>query len=399
MFSFKNKLDPNLNIALKTNLYKEYRVLICFKCLQDKIEKKIQTYRGTILYSIKSLQCTSAYLSSHGIRRLIEYPEVSYITFDTVAYLCATSTLSANHASSRDNMKYTGKNIGIGLVDSGTYPHIDLTNPTNKIIKFIDLINKSKYPYDDNGHGTFVTGILCGSGYGSKKGIYKGIAPGSFVYSIKAFNSLGRGYISDILYGIELLIDECEKFNIKVILLPFEIVTIDFFVINLFSKMFDRAIENNITIVVPAGHNGNKENSLSGIATLENCVTVGGLDTTSSKLKPYSMSSFGPCYKLEKPDISAAAVDIFSLNSNIHYISERNGIKLYDSPLEQLYTSYTGTSCAAAYIAGICALLYEKNNTFTFKDILSLLKICSNIKNITKNCQGAGIIDLSKILK
>ena len=69
----------------------------------------------------------------------------------------------------------TGKGIGIGIIDSGVYPHCDLLNPSNRIKKFVDIVNNLNYPYDDNGHGTFMSGLICGSGYGSK-GMYKGVA-------------------------------------------------------------------------------------------------------------------------------------------------------------------------------------------------------------------------------
>ena len=305
--------------------------------------------------------------------------------------------MASNGISFEEKYKLTGKGICIGLIDSGVYPHTDLLNPQNKIKKFMDLINDYKYPYDDNGHGTFISGILCGSGHLSK-GMYKGIAENSSLYCIKAFNNLGRGFISDILYSIEKLIEEREELNIKVICLPFEITQNNDFILSLFSKLFKEASDKGMVVIVPAGHNGNNECSMRGIAILDNCITVGGLDTTSSIPKPYINSSCGPANKINKPDISAACVDICSLNSNIGYISEKNNMKVYPQTLEIPYTTYTGTSCAAAYISGICALLYENNPNLTFRDITSLLKISGKLMDMSKWLQGHGTIDLNKLL-
>lgn len=397
MFSFKQKLDPNLKLAMNGKYYKNYRVIIHCKTLPESIEKKITTYKGSILQFIPLINCICAILSSNAIERIAEFPHVDYITLDTYALLCARNVLSSNGIAFQGRYKLTGKGICIGLVDSGVYPHLDLLNPRNRIKGFLDIINGYKYPYDDNGHGTFMSGIICGSGYQSK-GANKGIAENSHIYSIKAFNSLGKGYVSDILYAIQFLVNEADKHNIKVICLPFELISNDYFIISLFSHLFDIAIKHNIAIIVPAGHNGNTEGSIKGIAILNNCIVVGGVDTNNGKLKPYQYSSAGPFEKTEKPDLLAAAANILSLNSNTDYISQRNGIKIYPRALDNPYTTYSGTSCASAYISGVCAILYENNPELTFKDLVALLKVSCNLMDIPKYIQGAGIVDLNKLL-
>ncbi|MBU5486347.1 S8 family serine peptidase [Clostridium sp. MSJ-11] len=397
MFWFKNRLNDDLKKIVKSNSYKNIRVLIHCKTLHEKIEHRIKNLGGKVIRTIPSLNCISANISPKVIDKLLEYPYIKYITFDSHAFLCGESILSANGVVWGEKYRLTGKGICVGIIDSGTYPHSDLLSPNNKIIKFVDLINNYKYPYDDNGHGTAISGIICGSGHLSK-GVYRGVAENSYLYSIKTFNNLGKGYVSDILYSVHKLIEESDEFNIKVICLPFEITENDNFILSLFSKLFKLAVEKNIVIVVPSGHNGNDECSMRGIAILENCITVGGLDTTSSAIKPYTNSSAGPSNKIEKPDLSAACVNICSLNSNVNFLSERNGMKIYPQPLESPYTFYTGTSCAAAYVAGICSLLFENNQNLTFNDISSLFKVSCNLLDIPKAIQGRGTVDLIKLL-
>lgn len=396
MFSLKNKLDYNLKAAISSNNYKHYRVIIQCRSLRENVESKIKSYKAELIRSMPSINCISANLSSSAIERLLEYPEVSYITFDNTAFLCGSSVLSSNGITFQERYKLTGKGIGIGLIDSGTYPHTDLSGSNSKIKKFVDILSAVKYPYDDNGHGTFMSGIICGSGTASK-GMYKGIAENSHLYSVKAFNSIGRGFISDILYSIELIINECKEYNIKVICLPFEVLEYNQFILSLFSKLFDNCIKNGIVVVVPSGNSGNKESSIRGIATLPNCITVAGLDTRGG-IKPYIHSSAGPYGKLEKPDLAAACVDICSLNCNKTYVSERNGTKVYAYPLDNPYTTYTGTSCAAAFISGVCALLFENNPELAFKDIAALLKVSCNLQEMFKWSQGAGMLDIRKLL-
>ena len=396
MFSFKNKLEPTLRQALLSNLYETYRVIIYCNSLESKTLNKIKSLKCDILRHIPGVNCICAILTSIAIERLLEYPQVAYITFDSYAHLCGNSILASNGVSFQSNYDLTGKGIGIGIIDSGVYPHCDLLNPSNRIKKFVDVVNNLNYPYDDNGHGTFMSGLICGSGYGSK-GMYKGVAKNSHLYMIKAFNKLGNGFISDILFSLETIIKESNDFDIKIICLPFETLEPNEFVLSLFSKLFDLAISKNIVIIVPSGSNKNIKSSIRGIATLSNCITVGGYDSIGTP-KIYEYSSCGPCKKLDKPNLISACVDICSLISDTQFISEKNGVKLYPPHITNLYTTYTGTSCSAAFISGICALLYENNKDLCFKDTLALLKVSSSLINFPKYMQGAGIVNLEKLL-
>jgi serine protease AprX len=398
MFSLKNKLSPNLKIAVTNKYYKNYRVIIHCKNMCEKVNEKILSYKGLVIRYIPSIQCVSAYISSHVIERLLEYPQVDYIAFDDFSLLCGSSVLAANGIHLRSTTKYTGKGITIGVVDSGVYPHPDIINPQSKIVKFIDLINELKYPYDDNGHGTFISGLMCGNGYCSK-GMYKGIAEDSKIYMIKAFNRTGKGYISDILFSIDTLIKEAEEHNIRVLCLPFELIDNDYFILDLFSNLFEIAISKNIVVVVPSGHNGSLEGSMRGISTLKSCITVSGLDTRSNIVKPCSFASVGPAGKYDKPDLSAACEDICSLKADTAYISESNGRRLYPRHLDIPYTNYSGTSCSAAYIAGVCALYLESNSKLVFKDLQSLLSVSCKLHDISRFNQGAGTVDLYRTLQ
>ncbi|OUQ59160.1 hypothetical protein B5E58_05130 [Tyzzerella sp. An114] len=58
--------------------------------------------------------------------------------------------------------QFTGKNVGIAILDTGISPVADFCLPKNRIIAFKDFVNGKTNAYDDNGHGTHVTcKILC----------------------------------------------------------------------------------------------------------------------------------------------------------------------------------------------------------------------------------------------
>lgn len=71
-----------------------------------------------------------------------------------------------------DDSGYTGKHVGVCVLDTGIFPHIDFTG---RILAFQDFIGHRIRPYDDNSHGTHVCGIIGGDGRASE-GRIKGIA-------------------------------------------------------------------------------------------------------------------------------------------------------------------------------------------------------------------------------
>ena len=136
MFSSTKKLDPNLKSLLASSIIKEYRVLIKYRNFPDSISKKINSYRGTVIRRIESCNIICAQVKAKSIELLLEYPEVHYICLDQYLSLCGMSIPSANRVRISSKLPISGRGIGIGVVDSGVYPHSDLTYPINRISTF-----------------------------------------------------------------------------------------------------------------------------------------------------------------------------------------------------------------------------------------------------------------------
>ena len=398
MFSSTKKLDPNLKFLLASSSIKDYRILIQYRNFPDSISKKIRSYHGNVIRRIESCNIICAQLKASSIQLLLEYPEVKYICLDQYFTLCGMSISTANKIRLSSKLAIYGRGVSVGVIDSGVYPHRDLTYPFNRINTFVDLINDLPYPYDDNGHGTCTCGIIAGNGLASNK-IYTGVAPEVTIHCFKAFDKLGKGYVSDILFSLEELITMSDKYNIKVICLPFESLYYNKFIFTLFDSLLKIAKLQSIVCILPSGSNRNADGSITGIALSNNCITVSGIDTTSSTIRSYEYSSCGAIKKDTKPNFCAACVDVVSLNSNTAYISYKNNSRIHAPKLDTSYKSFTGTSISAAYVAGLCALLFERNPNFTFDDILSLLKVAAVPLDLPKNQQGEGEIDITKVLK
>ena len=62
-----------------------------------------------------------------------------------------------------------------------------------RVAKFVDFVNGAAQPYDDNGHGTHVAGIIAGNGYDSH-GEKAGIAPDASLVSLKVLDAQRPGH-------------------------------------------------------------------------------------------------------------------------------------------------------------------------------------------------------------
>ncbi|MFX0549800.1 S8 family serine peptidase [Hathewaya histolytica] len=401
MFKIKNKLSSNLKTALEKNIYKNYRVIISCRSLLEKIEKRVLSSKGELLYTLPNLNCISANISKRTIERLSEYPEVKYIDFDSLVFSIPFNhspisniekTKVNNPYTQIDENKYSlnGKDVCIGIIGTGIYPHSDFTKPDNRIVKFLDLTENYTYTYDNCGLGTFIAGIIGGNGY-SSKGSIKGVAPRCNFYSIKVFDNTERAFASTILHSIYTLIEESREYNIKLIYLPLETFEFNPFILELFEKTFDYVAEMGLTIIIPTGSNSNKIGTICGISSLNNCICIGGISSINPPIL-YKYSSSGPYKRKHKPDFLAPCYKKFTTNLNIDYIPEKDNIKLYPHALRYNYAEVSSVALSAAYICGICAMLYEHKSDLTMKDIYSLLKLSATPLELPKESMGNGIV-------
>ena len=118
----------------------------------------------------------------------------------------------------------TGKGVGVAVLDTGIFPHIDFGSRISvfrdftgvRRSPFYDAVNHRRAPYDDNGHGTHIAAIIGGNGRQSG-GKYAGIAPGSHMIAVKVLDSSGNGYASDVLTGLSWIRRQKERLGIRIV--------------------------------------------------------------------------------------------------------------------------------------------------------------------------------------
>ena len=108
---------------------------------------------------------------------------------------------------------YTGKGIAWRFWTPVFFLIIDFGS---RISVFRDFTGVRRSPYDDNGHGTHVSGILAGDGTASG-GKYKGAAPGCSIAALKVLDRFGNGSREDVDAGISVIMEFGSIYHIRIV--------------------------------------------------------------------------------------------------------------------------------------------------------------------------------------
>ena len=299
---------------------------------------------------------------------------------------------------------YYGENVSVAILDTGISLHGDfLVNGENRrIIAFKDILNNRAELYDDNGHGTHVAGIVGGSGAASK-GRYVGVAPRCNFVIVKVLNYKGDGNISDVLAGLQWVMDNQKKYNIQIVNISVGTSTRENVDENsLLVKAVDAVWNRGMVVVVAAGNNGPGPMSISTPGISRKVITVGSSDDSipvelfGNRVTDYSgRGPTGACIK--KPDIVAPGSNIVSCNA------AKNFSKMRSTPFFKndymLYTVKSGTSMATPIVSGAIALLLSAYPEMTNKDVKIKLRSSARDLGYGWEKQGWGLLNIPNLLR
>ncbi len=273
--------------------------------------------------------------------------------------------------------KYTGRGVGVAVLDTGIYPHMDFDN---RIICFQDFVQKRANPYDDNGHGTHVAGIIAGSGKASK-GVCRGVAPECNLICLKVLDASGNGMQLNTIRALEWLLANYKRYGIRIVNISVGSVSKNYRQHDGLIRAVERVWDEGLVVVTAAGNGGPSPGSITAPGSSKKVITVG----SSDMLEQYQMlSGAGPTKECVcKPDIVCKGHNILSCKA---------------SPGGREYTRKSGTSMSTPYISGAAALALEKDPLLTNVEIKMMLKDCARDLGMPHNRQGWGEFDLEKFL-
>jgi len=285
------------------------------------------------------------------------------------------------------NVGYDGSGVTVAVIDTG----IDASHPDlkGKVIGWKDFVNNKTTPYDDNGHGTHVAGIIASTGAASD-GKYKGVAPGAKLVGVKVLSAEGSGSVSTIIAGVDWVIQHKDKYNIKVINLSLG-GSESSDGTDALSQEVDKAWEDGIVVCVAAGNSGPDTYTIGSPAAAPDVITVGAVDKNDVIT---SFSSRGPTADGRlKPEVVAPGNWIIS--------DRAAGTQLTNELVGQYYVAAPGTSMATPHVSGAVALLREAHPDWTPDKIKYVLEITADVVNasaIAGIAYGAGRINVYEAL-
>ena len=323
------------------------------------------------------------------------------------------------NASQAWEQGYTGKNVVVAILDSGINDeHVDLKDhlwqgyaDTDGDGEADDLIHGWNYVAnnanikDDNGHGTHCAGIICGDG---TSGNITGIAPDATLMTLKTVNRVGGGSPTYMIKGVQFAVENGAK--ILSISSGFKANQISDSDKEALRRTFVNVLEAGVISFVAAGNDGESGGDAKFVDYPAACpppylhpdqrVNAGGLSSVvcvgavNANDEYAKFSSQGPAtwqgtewddYLLDDTHIGLIRPDICAPGELIYSLKHTDNDK---------YELKSGTSQATPCVAGVAALMLEKNVTLSPADICRIIettakKLTENKNNLT----GSGRVD------
>lgn len=272
---------------------------------------------------------------------------------------------------------YTGKGIGVCILDTGIYEHIDFTG---RIWAFYDFLAFKRRPYDDNGHGTHVAGLVAGDGTASM-GKYRGAAPGCGIISLKVLDRYGTGSQDDVLRALRWIRENRQRYRIRVVNISVGTTCNSKRNHARLLESVEQLWDEGVVVVTAAGNQGPRPGSITAPGSSKKVITVGSSDLLEGRS---AISGRGPTAECVcKPDIVAPGNKIMSCVPGKPY---SYGVK-------------SGTSMSTPLVTGAIACALEKNPALTNTDIKTMLMNSAEDMGLPQNLQGWGKFNRRKFLK
>jgi serine protease AprX len=312
--------------------------------------------------------------------------------------------------------QYSGKGVTIAFLDSGFYPHPDLTN---RILSYKDMtgervsLDSSDVSESWQWHGTQTSVVAAGNGH-LCDGVYKGLASESQLVLVKVSKN-GRITEENIARGLKWVIANRERFNIRVLNISLggdEDVPCSLSIID---QAAEEAISNGIIVVAAAGNSGDKRSIPP--ANSPSVITVGGYhdnnDLNGGNLELYH-SNFGPTADgTVKPEIVAPAMWVAAPilpGTNLYARAEALALLSAEPSVDEVlrdlkivathYQHVDGTSFAAPIVTSIVAQMLEANPLLTPGAVKNILiSTADRIADMPAIRQGFGVVNARRAIE
>ncbi|OKP88449.1 S8 family peptidase [Paenibacillus sp. P32E] len=373
------------------------------KLIQSRMQalhKHLGSHVMSVKHRIPMLNAVSSHISMKCLERMCCWEGVHKIYLDDIKSMSLDiATPSIGATAVKRSRGLTGKGINIAVLDTGVFPHPDLVRPVNRIVAFKDFINHRKRPYDDNGHGTHITGDAAGNGWLSK-GKYRGPAPEAGIVGVKVLDINGDGYDSTIIKGIEWCVAQRKCLKLRILSMSFGGPVSTSCQDDLLCQAVEKAVKAGLTVVIAAGNSGPGRKTIESPGISPSAITVGAVDDRRTltqkddRITLYSSRGPAPCGKI-KPDLVAPGESVISLRAPGSQLARNFPYLRFG----QQYFVLSGTSISTPIVSGAAAQLLQSCPSLSPCQVKARLKKNAFRLGLKPNTAGSGEINMRFLLR
>jgi serine protease AprX len=344
----------------------------------DQVAGLVLKYGGMVTSHLGIIDGVGALLTHEAATRLLREPGVNAVTPNS---LVAESGGKGNvPASDYPNVAGAdvvwdqgdiGSGLTVAVVDtgldwqSGLFKDVD-GKAKSRILGWKDFVEQHNQPFDPNGHGTHIAGVIANSQVG-EDGEWDGIAPGVSLVGVRVLNEEGIGSYEKVIQGIQWVVKNQKTYNIQVMNLSLVAHVQSPYWADPINQAVMKAWDKGITVVVASGNDGPGAMTVGVPGNNPYVITVGAftdnytpLDWSDDYLAPFSAA--GPTLDgFVKPDVVAPGAHMVSIMLPSSYISKNH----LANRVSAQYFSMAGTSEATAVVSGVAALILAKHPELT----------------------------------
>ena len=359
-----------------------------------------------------SLGSLGAAISSHGGHLVAVYPVGHSVVADLpsgwaapagvvevadrvlhVAGSASTDVTSTMRATLGGAVADGGAGITVAVVDTGVASVGDLAGR----VSHVSVVPGPRG--DGFGHGTFMAGLIAGSGAASS-GRLAGVAPAANVLDVRVASSHGDTSLSLVLAGLQVVSDRrSADSSLRVLNLSLSEDSPVPPSLDPLAQALETLWRAGVTVVVAAGNTGPAAGTVTAPGNDPVVITVGALDEAGTSARSddtvAAFSSRGLAFGSgAKPDLVAPGVSLVSLRApgsvvDTGYPSARVG---------SAYFRGTGTSMAAAVTSGAVAVLLAKRPSLSPDAVKAVLMSSAYDVHASGDAGVQGGLDLGAAL-
>jgi len=340
--------------------------------LDHHAEQRVSDLGGTVVDELPIVNGFSAKVPASAVPLLASTPGVRDVSPNLPVHFSGqygqdSGVASAVYsdvvrASDTWSAGYDGTGSTVAIIDTGVNATGDLAG---KVVHAEDFSGD----YDNidwYGHGTFIAGLIAGSGAASNGGV-KGVAPGAGIVALKIAGHDGSADITNVLAALEWAVSFKDVYHIRVVNLSLGTDSTQDYRIDPFDAAVEKAWQSGVVVVVSTGNNGPGAGTINKPADDPFVVTVGATDdhTTVSPADDTAADYTGQgptaANQLAKPDLVAPGSHVVSSRAVGSYIDSNYSSARVGSS----YFKGSGTSFANAIVAGAATLVLQRSPNLT----------------------------------